>query len=330
MVDTKRLNAVLDWYISNLEDVESIIVADRDGLILASKGKSEDIDEESMGGLSVLVEPVLKRVSSEFKSTGFGAGLIDVENYRLIFVEASDQAILISVNNLLASVDEIFPYAYIAAEKIARILEGKDVSPVIPKLPKLSQLKTEKKLDEFTRVDVEGTYIFKMILGGDGAVGKTSLVQTFVTGQFQKDYKATIGTSIMKKECKFKGWNGVIRFVIWDLAGQKQFQKVRQSYLADAKAGFIVFDVTRPETFESVENWFNEIKQFASKNITLILIGNKIDLEDERKISKEQGEALANELGITYFETSALNKDIVEEAFRLLAFELIKEKIKMK
>lgn len=237
---------------------------------------------------------------------------------------------MISVNDLIASIDEIFPYAYIAAEKVSRILEGKEISPVIPTLPTLQNLKSEEKSEEFKKLELQGIYIFKMILGGDEAVGKTSLVNTFITGEFQKDYKSTIGTAIMKKECKFQGWDAIIRFIIWDLAGQKQFKKVRQSYLTEAKAGFIVYDVTRPETFNSIKNWYIEIKEFAATDIKLMLIGNKIDLINERKVSKEQGESLAKELGIPYFETSALNKDIVEEAFKLLAFELVRDKIQVK
>lgn len=330
MVDTERLQALLDWYFQVLgEDIVSVVVADRDGLLMASKSKQENLDDETIGGLSALIEPVLKRISDEFKSSGFGAGTIDVEDYRLIFVEAGDYAILVTICDLISGIDEVFPYAYIAAEKIARIFDGRKVSPVIPKIQKKGNLSIEGKNTEFKKLEAKGTYAYKVILGGDGAVGKTSLIQTFVQGKFQQDYKATIGTSIMKKECEFQGWDSSVRFMIWDLAGQKQFTRVRQSYLTNAKGGFLVFDVTRIDTFENIERWYKETIRGAGNDINLILIGNKIDLEDERVVTTEMGKKLADELGLPYLETSALDNDIVEEAFRTLAFQMIQDKVEV-
>jgi small GTP-binding protein len=328
MVDIKKFDALLDWYVSSLgENIKTVIIADRDGLLLGGKSNKPDVDQETLGGLSTIVEPILKKIGKEFKSTGFGAGTFDTENYRLIFIESGPQAILVTVCDLYCSLDDVFPYAYLMAEKVARILDGRPVSPVIPKLSKRGELKVPEKQGEFQQIAAEGQFIYKIILGGDGAVGKTSLIQTFVQGTFETDYKATIGTSIMKKECKFQGWNSSVRFMIWDLAGQGQFARVRQSYLIDAKGGLLVFDVTRPETFTNIEKWFKEVVQGAGQNIVVILIGNKIDLVNERKVTKEQGEQLAAKLQIPYFETSALNKDIVEEAFKMLAFRLLQDKL---
>ena len=331
MVDTKKFEALLDWYISVLgEDIKTVIIADRDGLLLGGKSRKPEVDQETLGGLSTIVEPILKRIGKEFKSSGFGAGTFDTEDYRLIFIEAGPQAVLVTVCDLYCSLDDVFPYAYLMAEKVARILDGRPVSPVIPKLSRRGELKVPEKQGEFQQLAAEGQFVYKIILGGDGAVGKTSLIQTFVQGMFEADYKATIGTSIMKKECNFQGWNTSVRFMIWDLAGQGQFARVRQSYLVDAKGGLLVYDVTRPETFSNIEKWFQEVTQGAGQNIAVVLIGNKIDLENERKVTKEQGEALAAKLGIPYFETSALNKDIVEEAFKMLAFRLVQDKIGLK
>lgn len=331
LVDSERLNALLEWYFEVLgEDIVSVVIADRDGLLMASKSKEENLDDETIGGLSALIEPVLKRISSEFKSSGFGAGTIDVEDYRLIFVEAGDHAILITICDLISSIDEVFPYAYIAAEKVSRIFDGRTVSPVIPQIKKTSNISFEGKNTEFKKLEAQGTFAYKVILGGDGAVGKTSLIQTFVQGQFQQDYKATIGTSIMKKECNFKGWDSSVRFMIWDLAGQKQFTRVRQTYLTNAKGGFLVFDVTRMDTFENINQWYKETIRGAGEDINLMLIGNKIDLKNERVVTTEMGKGLADELDLPYFETSALNNDIVEEAFRTLAFQMIQDKVELK
>jgi small GTP-binding protein len=320
MVDRTKLDALLSWMFHAIgDDVLSLIIVDRQGLILASKS-IENIDEELIGGLSALVEPVLKRVSKEMGGGSFGTGAFDTERNRMIFTEAGPQAVLVAVMKLTTTIDRIFPYTYLCAEKIARIMDGRPVSPVIPKFEteSVSPLQiTNQNASE------PGVFKFKCILGGDGAVGKTTLVQTFSEGIFNEDYKATIGAQIMKKEIHFKDLNVEVRYVIWDLAGQTQFKKVRESYVKGAETGFIVFDVTRRPTFESVTTWYQEIKENAVENIKLMLIGNKIDLEGQRQVSKEEAMTLADKLGIPYMETSALDKDLVDEAFRSLALYLI-------
>jgi small GTP-binding protein len=328
-VDRKRLEALLKWYKQEVgKDLIAAIIVNREGLVMeAISGTSDDksIDEEIVGGVSALVEPVLNRITKEFSSGAFGTGTFDTEDYRLIFCEAGSEAIFVTVLDSMGMVDPVFPYAYLAAEKIARIFDGRTVSPVIPKIiTNRSAREIERKIDKIQKLKIKsGEYAFKLILGGDGAVGKTSMVHRFVEDVFDVDYKSTIGTSIMKKECAFEGLESKVRFVIWDLAGQSQFKRVRQSYVANAEAGILVFDVTRRETYDSVKLWHDETVKEAP-NITLILVGNKIDLTDSRKVSKEEGEALANELGLSYIETSAKTGENIEDAFKMLALNIIK------
>ena len=178
------------------------------------------------------------------------------------------------------------------------------------------------------KISLEGEFLYKLILGGDGGVGKTTLVNTFIEGQLQADYKPTIGTNILKKECKLDNIDTTVRFTIYDLAGQGQFARVRQSYLTNAKAGFLVFDVTSRESFQNIEKWHSEFIKGAGQEICIILIGNKIDLEDARTVSTQEGEVLANKLNVPYMETSALNKDMVDEAFHMIAFKLVQDKLR--
>ncbi|MHA1804560.1 MAG: GTP-binding protein [Promethearchaeota archaeon] len=331
-IDRKKLQALLKWYAHSIgDDLIAAIVVNRDGLVmdaLTSSTSSEQvkIDEEVIGGVSSIVEPVLKRINAEFSSGAFGTGTFDTENYRLIFCEAGPDAIFITVLKSIAGVDPVFPYAYIAAEKIVRILDGRPVSPVIPKIITTEeQARIDRKMDTLQKLKIKsGEYAYKLILGGAGGVGKTSIVHRFVENTFQSEYKSTIGTSIMKKECEFEGLDSKVRFVIWDLAGQAQFARVRQKYLANAEAGILVFDVTRKETFDEIEQWYGEIKP-ASESISLILVGNKIDLEDQREVSQEQGEDLAKKLGISYIETSALTGANINDAFKMLALQIIKK-----
>jgi small GTP-binding protein len=292
----------------------------------ALKGSSDtDVKEDVIAGVSALVEPVLTRITEEFSSGSFGTGTFDTEEHRFIFCEAGPEAIFVTVLKSIAMVDPIFPYAYLAAEKIARIFDGRPVSPVIPKLVSESGSQDlERKVDTLQKIKIQsGEYAYKLILGGEGGVGKTSMVHRFVEDSFESDYKSTIGTSIMKKECEFKGLESKVRFVIWDLAGQAQFKRVRQTYLANAEAGILVYDVTRQETLDRLEDWFNDIKSISPK-ISLILVGNKIDLSESRVISTEQGEKLAEKLNLSYVETSAKTGENINDAFNMLALQMIK------
>jgi predicted regulator of Ras-like GTPase activity (Roadblock/LC7/MglB family) len=238
-VDRNKLEAMLKWYRQEVgKNLIAAIIVNREGLVMSAvKGESEaEIEEDVIGGVSALVEPVLTRITEEFSSGAFGTGTFDTEEHRIIFCEAGPEAIFVTVLDSIAMVDPVFPYAYLAAEKIARIFDGRTVSPVIPKLIKdLSVQNIERKVDKLQKIKVEsGEYAYKLILGGEGGVGKTSLVHRFVENAFQTDYKSTIGTSIMKKECEFEGLDSKVRFVMWDLAGQAQFKRVRQSYLSNA------------------------------------------------------------------------------------------------
>jgi len=329
-VDTKKLAALLQWYKQSLGDnLVAALIVNRDGLIMDSLGGSSErsLNDEIISGISALVEPVLTRITEEFSSGSFGTGTFDTEDYRFIFCESGPEAVLVTVLDAIAGVDSVFPYAYLAAEKIARIFDGRTVSPVIPKLVAESGGNNiQRKLDKLQKVNIKsGEYAFKLILGGDGAVGKTSMVHRYVENEFETDYKSTIGTSIMKKECKFKELESTVRFIIWDLAGQAQFKRVRQSYLANAEAGILVYDVTNRSSFENIDkNWYREIKK-ASPDIVLILVGNKIDLESKRVVSRDEGEALAQNLTLTYVETSAKTGENIDDAFKMLALQIIKK-----
>lgn len=327
-VDREKLKALLKWYKQEVgDDLIAALIVNREGLIMDSYPE-KSIEEEIVGGVSALVEPVLKRITSEFSTGSFGTGTFDTDKYRLIFCEAGPEGVFVSVLDAMAMVDPVFPYAYMTAEKVSRIFDGRSVSPVIPKIIAEEEGHFERKVDKLQKIQANAQeYAYKLILGGEGAVGKTSMVHRFVEDSFETDYKATIGTSIMKKECDFETLNSSVRFVIWDLAGQQQFARVRQSYLANARAGILVYDVTRKKTYEKVKDWFDEIKK-NTKEISMILVGNKIDLVEEREVSTEEGRELAEELSLSYIETSAKTGENIEDAFRMLALQLIKKDMK--
>ena len=160
-------------------------------------------------------------------------------------------------------------------------------------------------------------YIFKVVVLGDGAVGKTSLVLQFTERKFNDNYIMSIGANFAIKMISKPEKNIAVRLQIWDLAGQKHFAFVRPSFYRGAFACIFVFDLTRRDSFEHVKNWVDESEQYVP-GVPCILLGNKADLQEERVISKSEGEALAEELGASYYETSAKEAQNVDLCFHEL------------
>jgi small GTP-binding protein len=329
--DQRKLEVLLKWYRKEAgKSLIASLVVKNDGSIVEklTRYTIEEENEKLIASISEIVKVIIERIEDDFRLGSFGAGTFDTAEYRFIFCKAGPDHVLITLINPLSFVDNIIPYSYLTAEKVARVFDGRTVSPVIPRI--ISSVETQniqRQIGSFQKITVASPeYAYKIILVGDGAVGKTSMVHRFVEGSFQTDYKATIGTSIMKKECHFEGLESKVRLVLWDLAGQDQFMRVRQSYLTNAEAGFLVYDVTRRKSFDNIKKWKKELDNANLEDAALILIGNKTDLEDERMVSTEEGRELAKELKISFIETSAKTGQHVDDSFRALALQMIKGK----
>jgi len=150
----------------------------------------------------------------------------------------------------------------------------------------------------------------KIALLGDSTVGKTAICNSFMKLEFSQDMLSTIGQEKIERKYNLK--NGKeIKLVIWDTAGQERFHSIAIKALKSAQGVIIVYDVTKKETFDHVNNWLETIKEEMPEP-NLILFGNKIDLEN-REVSFEEAEKYANKNNLKYFETSAkLNKGINE------------------
>lgn len=173
-------------------------------------------------------------------------------------------------------------------------------------------------------------YNFKILLLGEPAVGKTAIVQRFIHSKFTKEYLLTIGVEPYLKYGKIRKKN--IAWTIFDVAGQQRFNTMRTMFYRGAKGTFIVFDLTRRETFDNVEMWLDDVKKITPKQ-EYVLIGNKADLTNQRAIEADEGKKLAKKLGfVEYIETSALTGVKVDESFNYIGTKLfdIEEKKKMK
>ena len=158
-------------------------------------------------------------------------------------------------------------------------------------------------------------YRYKIVMLGDGAVGKTAMTTRFTQNFFDADYKRTIGSDFAIKRLTIDDIDAQVTLQVWDLAGQPRFESVRQGFYRGARGGLLLYDVTRRRTFLNIENWKEEAFTNLQKEIPLVLVANKVDLEDSRVISTNEGEEYAKENNFIYVESSALTGENVEEAY---------------
>jgi len=162
--------------------------------------------------------------------------------------------------------------------------------------------------------------IFKTIIIGDSTTGKTNILSKYLHNKFDKASKATIGVELGRKTYTIK--NNKVDAQIWDTAGQERYRSMTKAYYKGALGALIVYDITKKETFDHVENWIGDLRNSADNKVFIILVGNKNDLEEARQVSKDSGEMKAKEFGIAFMETSALNGTNIEQAFQTLIEEV--------
>ncbi|CAL1696057.1 unnamed protein product [Somion occarium] len=195
----------------------------------------------------------------------------------------------------------------------------------------------------------------KLVLLGEAAVGKSSVVLRFVSNEFQPNKEPTIGAAFLTQKCRLE--DRVLRYEIWDTAGQERFHSLAPMYYRNAQAAVVVYDVTKASSLEKAKTWVKELQRQANPNIVIALAGNKIDLvqpspsppstpgspepEDEaddatatpgenagveagegenlRQVPRDEAEAYAQEAGLLFFETSAKTGEGIVEIFTEIA-----------
>ncbi|KAK1165968.1 ras-related protein Rab-5B-like [Acipenser oxyrinchus oxyrinchus] len=181
---------------------------------------------------------------------------------------------------------------------------------------------------------------FKLVLLGDMAVGKSSLVLRFVKGQFDEFQETTIGGERTQASGKMINCplapmaaflaqsvcldNTTVKFEIWDTAGQERYHSLAPMYYRGAQAAIVVFDITKPETFERAKAWVKELQRQASPNIVIALAGNKSDLAERRMVEYEEAQTYAEDTGLLFMETSAKTAMNVNELFLAIAKKMPK------
>jgi len=194
----------------------------------------------------------------------------------------------------------------------------------------------------------------KLVLLGEAAVGKSSVVLRFVSNEFQANKEPTIGAAFLTQKCRLE--DRILRYEIWDTAGQERFHSLAPMYYRNAQAAVVVYDVTKASSLEKAKSWVKELQRQANPNIVIALAGNKVDLvqasasspsaasppesEDEaddatatpgetpgasgepeslRQVPREEAQAYATEAGLLFFETSAKTGEGIVDIFTEIA-----------
>lgn len=159
-------------------------------------------------------------------------------------------------------------------------------------------------------------YLVKLLILGDGKVGKTSILLRFTEEYFPTSHIQTLGIDFKLKVQTIA--NKTYKFQIWDTAGQERFRKLTTAYYKNAKGIILVYDVTRRESFDMVSFWMSEIQKHALDDVVKVLAGNQVDKEG-RVVSMTEGKQKAEEFGVEYFETSAKTGEGIDQLFTHMA-----------
>ena len=169
--------------------------------------------------------------------------------------------------------------------------------------------------------DEEDYRLYKILLLGDCAVGKSCLLLRYCENSFQESHLATIGLDFRLKTITLEN-NRKIRIQIWDTAGEDRFRSITRNYYKGAHGIVLIYDVTDQQSFQHIKDWVDKIKEESKEGVIIYLVGNKIDLIDKRIITNADGNKLAEEIKIKYYETSAKDSIGVNEVFENLVKDM--------
>ena len=157
--------------------------------------------------------------------------------------------------------------------------------------------------------------VYKVLLLGDSSVGKTCVLLRYCDKTFQEAHLSTIGLDYRLKTMTLENGKN-IKLQIWDTAGQDRFRAITKNYYKGANGIILIYDVTNLQTYENVKNWINQIREEANPNVVIYLAGNKIDVNEElRVVRTEEGQKIADEYNLPFYETSAKSGININEIF---------------
>lgn len=315
---TDLLQSILKELVANIDESKAAVIADKDGLVISSV-LSEGEDEQVIGSLAAVFDGFFKRVKNQTGSDEKFVNITISGDQKIgLISESESEATLAIVCGIKVKDNQIKVIGKHVMQKIDAVFDGTlTVNPKVSGLVKL--------LADFREGVPKSDFAFKLIVCGDHMVGKTSLIKKFVENSFSEDYVPSIGVNIYKKSIVIEE-RAKIHFIIWDIAGQIQsMASFRKKFYAGADCAFIVVDLSNRSTFNSIDDWIEDIRQSTTKKIPTIIIGNKNDI-NYKEISFEELDNKAKEKGFLSIDTSAKVGTNVLDAFEYIGYKILSER----
>ncbi|KAL9258465.1 Ras-related protein [Drosera capensis] len=165
-------------------------------------------------------------------------------------------------------------------------------------------------------------YVYKLVVTGDSAVGKSQILSRFAKNEFSFDSKSTIGVEFQTRTVSIN--SKLIKAQIWDTAGQERYRAVTSAYYRGALGAMLIYDITKRQTFDHIPKWVEDLRSHADSSVVIMLVGNKADLTEQRVVSTDDALEYAKSQGLFFYETSALSGENVEAAFLQVLEEIYK------
>ena len=163
----------------------------------------------------------------------------------------------------------------------------------------------------------------KIMILGETLVGKTAIITRYTKKVFAENYLTTVGIDFQNKQLNINGKK--INVEIWDTAGQERFRNIAKTYFQSSDGFLLVYDITSKDSFNKLNDWYDQIKLSAPENSKCIIAGNKSDLEEKRQVKKEEGEKFASDNNLKFYETSAKDDKNINIVFELLSNEIVND-----
>ena len=308
-------NILLGNLMSEIEGMTAGAIVDKDGLIISSTTVGDDSGDNKIGASTAMFDNFLARIKTEFGSATDFFNVSSIDDQKYVFIDAGPNAILTLIASEDTDNNELKVFGEAVAEKISFFLDGEEIdtkfTPVLHSIAKMRSGKVPP-----------GTYAEKVIIMGDPMVGKTSLIRRFCDNAFKTNYISTIGVDISRKDVLLTN-DTTISLSLWDIGGQVQtMAPYRKRFYTGASFAIIQFDITRSKTFENVDKWLTDLNQSIQKKLPVVLIANKVDMDDHEVTAEEIKEKAAS-LNCPYLITSAKTGSNVNEVFKYAAYKFL-------
>ncbi len=315
MAISDKFNELISNLLNSLEEIQAAAIVDKDGLIIFSKIKGLDKEDEGIGTITTVFESFIERVKKDFETVTNFVNVTLIDENKFLFATAGPEATLTIIADGSISDNTLKVFGSHVSNKIKLILEGEELIKLdIPPIVQILSNMREGKLPE-------GKFSVKIIVLGAPGVGKTSLIRRFVDDKFSESYVSTIGVDISRKEIIINE-NCIVNESLWDIGGQAQeMAPYRKRFYAGANHAFIVFDITRKSTFDKIQSWREDLEN-SNLQLSFILIANKTDLENS-EVTLEEIKQKAADLNCPYLLCSAKNGNNVIDAFKYAAYKFL-------